>query len=92
MVTFFHWDKLRVTEQARLFVQQCLKKESFHRWDAIDALDYIQNQWRPHLESTLDSSDKNNIMELEANADCPMTPTKADHPESFVLFQPLKDS
>eukprot|EP00957_Ditylum_brightwellii_P101450 7731549-Ditylum_brightwellii.AAC.1 len=86
------WDKLRVTEQARFFVQQCLKKEPFHRWDAIDALDYIQNQWIPHLETTLDSSDKNDITELEADADCPMTPTKADRPESSVLSQPLKHS
>jgi len=45
------WDNRNVTSIAREFISKCLQKNPFMRCSALDALDHVQSQWIPHLES-----------------------------------------
>eukprot|EP00591_Stephanopyxis_turris_P004121 CAMPEP_0195512890 /NCGR_PEP_ID=MMETSP0794_2-20130614/4684_1 /TAXON_ID=515487 /ORGANISM="Stephanopyxis turris, Strain CCMP 815" /LENGTH=624 /DNA_ID=CAMNT_0040640771 /DNA_START=74 /DNA_END=1948 /DNA_ORIENTATION=+ len=43
------WKKRGVSEHGKEFVANCLKKHPGERWDAVDALDFVQKVWIPFL-------------------------------------------
>jgi len=45
------WRGRGITEFAKTFVKGCLKKDPKERWSAIEALEYLQDQWIPALEA-----------------------------------------
>ncbi len=44
------WKGRGITEHAKNFVRGCLKKDPKERWSAIQALEYLQDEWIPALE------------------------------------------
>jgi len=44
------WEERRITSYAKGFCDACLRRQPSERWSAYDALQYIQEQWIPHVE------------------------------------------
>ena len=44
------WRGRGITSEAKAFVSGCLAKDPTLRWSAIEALEYLQDQWIPKLE------------------------------------------
>jgi len=44
------WRGRGITPEAKSFVAGCFKKDPAERWTAIEALEYLQDQWIPKLE------------------------------------------
>uniref|UniRef100_A0A6U6K7F4 Calmodulin n=1 Tax=Odontella aurita TaxID=265563 RepID=A0A6U6K7F4_9STRA len=45
------WEDRKISKYGREFVANCLKKHPGARWFASEALEYVEDQWIPHLES-----------------------------------------
>lgn len=45
------WRGRGITEFAKTFVKGCLKKDPQERWSAIEALEFLQDEWIPALEA-----------------------------------------
>jgi calcium-dependent protein kinase len=44
------WKGRGITQDAKMFVSGCLKKNPEERWSAIQALEFLQDTWIPNLE------------------------------------------
>jgi len=47
------WRGRGISEQAKAFARGCLKKDPKERWSAIEALEFLQDEWIPALEKKL---------------------------------------
>lgn len=45
------WEDRKISKYGKEFVANCLRKHPGARWFASDALEYVEDQWIPYLES-----------------------------------------
>ncbi len=67
------WRGRGISDFAKTFVRGCLRKDPQDRWSAIEALEYLQDQWIPELEAKCAKETEMESKRLEAK---PITPTR----------------
>jgi len=50
------WDDKNISEPGRTFVSNCLKRHPGSRWSASKALTFLQTEWNPSMENSVDDN------------------------------------